>query len=105
MKKCILFLTFLAFVSLGFGQNKNLNIDLNFPIPVGDNFIGKNYNGMFDIGLKKNLKNFNEFSLGYSINTGMIRYAFSADNKIKVLMLKPRLNVEQIGRASCRERV
>jgi hypothetical protein len=76
----------------GFSQNSKLSLDINYPIPVGDNFIGKNYNGIFDLGIKYNFVKISKFRLGMSANIGQL--VFHSDIPVKALMMKPRINAE-----------
>ena len=77
----------------GFSRDPKLIFDINEPITVGDNFIGKNYYGIFDSGLKYNLIELGKLKLGVSTNVGLLKsdhFPYS----VNVLMIKPRIDAE-----------
>lgn len=86
----MLFTTLILMVtSNAFGQSNKLDVDLNYPFPFGENFIGKNYSGMADLGLKYTLFNTSKFDIGLSANMGML-----GKSDVKVVMMKPRVSTE-----------
>ena len=67
-------LTFLLIFSIkSFSQDSKFSIELNFPIPIDENFIGKNYNGIIDVGLKYRFADLNFINIGASLNAGMYK--------------------------------
>jgi hypothetical protein len=75
----------------GFSQNSKLHIDVNYPFPIGDNFIGKNYHGVIDLGIRYMPIKVSKIKLGISTNVGILNYP---QIPVRVLMIKPRLNAE-----------
>lgn len=73
MKKVILLFLLSASVT-SFSQNSVFKLELNYPIPVDQNFIGKNYTGIIDIGGKYSLLNKDIVSLGFAFNTGLLTF-------------------------------
>jgi hypothetical protein len=51
-----------------------LSLELNYPIPVGNNFVGKNYNGIIDIGADYRVANLNPVNIGVSLNSGFLLF-------------------------------
>ncbi|SRR5258706_3706029 len=88
-------------------KSERFSIDINAPIPVGNNFI-KQYSGLGDIGIKYNLLTLGKIRLGFSTNVGLLKLHESSssgggstptDFSVNALMIKPRFNGEiSIGR-------
>ena len=73
MKKIItLLLVFLSFPILA--QDK-ASVELNYPIPTGDNFVS-NYTGVLDIGFKYRFANKEDFTFGVSLNANYLTYSY-----------------------------
>ncbi|WP_396195294.1 outer membrane beta-barrel protein [Flavobacterium sp.] len=73
MRKIIsLVLVFSALQS--FSQSK-ASVELNYPIPTGDNFVS-NYKGVLDIGFKYRFADKEDFSFGVSLNANYLTYTF-----------------------------
>jgi hypothetical protein len=79
--------------SINYSQSNKLSADLNYPIPIGDNFIAENYNGIFDLGIKFYFWKISNFDFGLSGNVGYFN-ASIFDNDISLLMLRPRISAE-----------
>ncbi len=73
MKKIIL-LFLLSICTYSFSQNSKLKLDVNYPFAVDQNFMGKNYSGIIDIGGKYSLVNKDLVNLGFAINTGLLTF-------------------------------
>lgn len=71
MKKVLLILLINLNLNL-FSQESKLSIELNYPLPAGNNFIGKNYNGIIDIGGKYNVIDKDVLDFGVALNTGVL---------------------------------
>jgi opacity protein-like surface antigen len=91
MKKTLLTFLIISSCLTGFSQNSRLFLDINLPFPIGDNFIGKNYKGVFDLGFKFNMVKISKLKLGISNNVGLLNYP---QVPVHALMIKPRLNAE-----------
>ena len=74
----------------GFSQDSKLILDINLPITVGDNFITKNYKGVFDLGLKYNLIELGRLKLGVSTNVGLLKSNYLQPS-VSVLMISQEL--------------
>ncbi len=73
MKKIIsLVLVFSALQS--FSQDK-ASVELNYPIPTGDNFVS-NYKGVLDIGFKYRFAEKEDFTFGVSLNANYLTYTY-----------------------------
>ena len=87
-------LIILLFISISINaQNNKLSLDLNYNTPIGDNFIGKFYNGILDIGAKYYFLEVSNFDFGLSGNFGLMN-ASIFNNDIITFMIKPRISIE-----------
>ncbi|MHB0756959.1 outer membrane protein [Polaribacter sp. M15] len=101
-----LILVFLIIFSIkSFSQNSKFSIELNYPIPIDENFIGENFNGIIDAGLKYRFTNLDLLSIGASFNYGILKN--SKNDRIGLIdvtafSMQPRifaeLNSESISR-------
>ncbi len=73
-------------------QNSKLNIEFNIPKAIGNNFLGKNYVGIANIGIRYNL--LNSKKLTYSISSNFDFLLFNSISLVKGLSFKPRINAE-----------
>ncbi len=72
-------LIFLLIISIkSFSQDSKLSVELNYPFPIGDNFLGKNYIGIIDAGVKYRFLNLDVIKVGASLNSGI--YAISGSS-------------------------
>ncbi|MBW1298180.1 outer membrane protein [Aquimarina litoralis] len=71
MKNSLLLLTVLIFSLKSFSQDSKISLEVNYPIPLGDNFIGKSYDGIADIGIDYKFFNKSLFNVGASLNGGV----------------------------------
>lgn len=77
-----LLLTFMVIFGIkSFSQDSNFSIELNYPIPIDDNLIGRNYNGIIDAGLKYRFVNLDFIDIGASFNAGM--YKNTKDDRVQ----------------------
>jgi opacity protein-like surface antigen len=94
MKKIISLL--LVFSSLQIFSQSKASVELNFPIPTGDNFLG-NYKGVLDIGFKYRFADQKDFVFGVSLNANHLTYSLDYENisfKTKNYNIQPRLFAE-----------
>ena len=95
MKKTLLILL-LNFNLALFSQEYKLSIELNYPIPVDNNFIGKNYTGIVDIGGKyKIIDKKDVLDFGIALNAGLFTFNNSEinspqDYKIFAFLIQPK---------------
>lgn len=73
MKQKLFLIVLLIFTITSFSQNLKFNLELNYPIPIDNNLIGKNYNGIVDLGAKYRFLNFAFLNVGASLNAGMFK--------------------------------
>ncbi len=72
MKQKLLLALLLVFSIKSFSQNSKFSLELNYPIPIGNNFVGENYNGIIDIGADYRIANLNPVNIGLSVNSGVL---------------------------------
>jgi hypothetical protein len=58
---------------LSFSQNSKFRIEASYPLPIDQNFIGKYYDGIADLGVKYQIRELNNFTLGVSLNTALLK--------------------------------
>ncbi len=54
-----------------FSQDSKFSLEVNYPIPIDENFIGKNLYGIVDLGLKYRFVEFNPVQIGVTLNGGV----------------------------------
>lgn len=99
MNRYLLILLFYALFIDVFSQSSNFNIEANYPFPMGENFIGKNYDGFADVGIEYQCKNFQTVILGASINASLLNYNFKIQDefadlynyKVRAYVIQPRI--------------
>lgn len=74
MRKIIIFLLFSLSLSPCFSQEKNWSLELNYPIPVDNNFVGHNFLGLFDVGAKYRFFDTEFLSFGAGLNAGIMKF-------------------------------
>ncbi|WP_396149831.1 outer membrane beta-barrel protein [Flavobacterium sp.] len=81
-------------------QDSKFSVEANFPIPIGDNFLGKNYNGIFDVGAKYKFLNHKTIDIGASVNFGYFQNTKSGATNVnqlfdvKIFPIQPRIFME-----------
>lgn len=98
MKKTLLIL-FLSLTLSLFSQKSKLSIELNYPIPADNNFIGKNYTGIVDIGGKYKIIDKDVFDFGIALNSGLLIFNNSKNNspqnyKVYAYPIQPKMFCE-----------
>ena len=80
-----------------FSQDSNFNVELNYPLPIDDNFIGRNYNGIIEAGLRYRFVNTSILNVGIALNSGVLENT-NSDNEIgidvTVVSVQPRVFAE-----------
>ncbi|WP_028892033.1 outer membrane protein [Tenacibaculum sp. 47A_GOM-205m] len=67
MKRIVLIFVYLIAVN-SFSQDKKINVELSYPIAIGDNFFAKgNYKGYVDLGMGYNFLKKGDFDLGIEV--------------------------------------
>jgi opacity protein-like surface antigen len=61
------------FTIKSFSQDSKFSIDANYPIAIGNNFLGQNYNGLVDLGAKYKFSDNKIVDIGASINFGFFQ--------------------------------
>ena len=102
MKK-IIFITVITLSTFCFGQLTKFSIEASLPLPIGNNFIGKNYNGVADLGIKYRIQNLVLANIGFSLDGSLLQtsqsgYGLSIDDyysyKVNALAIEPRIYTE-----------
>jgi len=94
MKKIISCL--LLFSALQTFSQEKASIELNFPIPTGDNFMS-DYEGVLDIGFKYRFADKQDFAFGVSLNANYLTYTMDYPDirfKTKNYNFQPRVFAE-----------
>lgn len=74
MKKVFL-IALLAIATQSFSQTSKFSIEAAYPLQVDKNFLGDNFKGIADLGLKYRIKNLQVINIGLSINGSMFTYS------------------------------
>lgn len=99
MKQKLLLTLLLIFTIKSHSQESKFSLELNYPIPIDNNFIGENYNGIIDIGVDYRIVNLNPVNLGVSLNAGVLTNNVNENNglqniKITSYVIQPRIFAE-----------
>jgi len=104
--KLKLFLTVLLLIgSKLFAQDSKVSLELNYPIATDNNFFGKNYNGIIDVGVDFKFLDLNAITIGAALNAGV--FTNNSNNefqtfKVTSYVIQPRmvgeLDIETISR-------
>ncbi len=97
MKQKILLALILIFSINAFSQDSKFNLEANYPIPIDNNFIGRSFKGIIDLGIKYRFSNLELLNIGVSLNTGVLKNIKS--DKVQpfdftMLVIQPRLFAE-----------
>lgn len=91
-------LVLLCIVSIEvYSQESKFNIELSYPLTIDSNFIGKNYNGIIDIGLRFRFLELNTISIGGSLHTGYLKNSKSERFQaidVNLFTIQPRIFAE-----------
>lgn len=88
---------FLIFTINSFAQDSKFSVELNYPIPVDKNFVGQNYNGIIDLGLKYRFLDLDLFNIGASVNGGLLKTAKNGmlnQRDVNAYTIQPRVFAE-----------
>ncbi|QLG46782.1 outer membrane protein [Costertonia aggregata] len=55
-----------------YSQNSNFSIDLHYPVPIDNNFVGENFNGIVGLGADYHFLEFDPAKVGISLNGGLL---------------------------------
>ncbi|UKM65357.1 porin family protein [Flavobacteriaceae bacterium GSB9] len=96
MKQNLLLVFLLIFTIKSFSQDSKFSLELNYPIPIDNNFIGENYNGIIDFGANYRFTNLNHVNIGISFNGGILVNNSSQnsrfqDFKVTSYVIQPRI--------------
>ena len=96
MKQKFLLILLLIFSIKSFSQDSKFSLELNYPIPIDNNFVGENYNGIIDIGADYRIANLNPVNIGISLNGGVLVNNSNQNNgfqnfKVTSYVVQPRI--------------
>lgn len=99
MKNLLIAISVIFFSSPSFSQESELKLAVNYPLSMGNNFLGKVFTGQVDLGAKYTFSERGIFKLGTSFNAGMLSYNSNenivfTDFKITSYILQPRAYAE-----------
>tara|TARA_R110002049_G_scaffold237427_1_gene410520 strand:+ start:393 stop:974 length:582 start_codon:yes stop_codon:yes gene_type:complete len=93
-----LVLLIICFITIeSYSQDSKISVELNYPIPIDKNFIGDNYNGIIDLGLRYRFLEFNVIKIGGSLNTGYLKNSEKGHNQpfdVNLFTIQPRVFAE-----------
>lgn len=100
MRLRITFILLIFFMIKTFSQGSKFSVDANYPIAIGDNFLGQNYNGLVDFGAKYKFSENKILDIGVSINFGFFQNTKSGATAlnqlfdVKIFPIQPRIFTE-----------
>ncbi len=104
MKRNFLYALLLIISINSFSQETQFTIEANYPFTTGENFIGKNYKGIADVGFKYRISDSKLVKMGASINGSLLKYNFKVqddfaepfDYNVNAYFIQPRIFAELI---------
>ncbi|WP_282031870.1 outer membrane protein [Winogradskyella eximia] len=96
LQKVILLLIGLISIK-GLAQDSKMSVELSYPLPIDNNFVGDNYNGIIDLGFKYRFLEFNTIKIGGSLNIGYLKNSKKANNQpftVNLYPIQPRVFAE-----------
>ncbi len=102
MRQKLLLIFLLTVTIKTFSQDSKFSIEANYPIAIGDNFLGQNYNGLLDFGAKYRFSENEIVIIGASINFGFFQNTKSGATDlnqlfdVKIFPIQPRIFAEFI---------
>jgi opacity protein-like surface antigen len=99
MKQKLLFALLLILSIKSFSQDSKLSVEMHYPILIDQNFIGKNYNGIIDVGAKYRFSEITNINIGASINGGILVNNTNDNNgnqdfTVKSYLIQPKIFAE-----------
>lgn len=97
MRTTLFSILFVAFAGVSFAQDSKWSVEANYPLPVDQNFIGKNYSGLIDLGARYRFVDLGVARLGASVNGGFLKNSKAdAGNPydVNLYTLQPRVFAE-----------
>jgi len=71
--KAVITLLFVVLTSIQMlSQDSRISVELSYPLPAGDNFIQRSYNGIVDAGVKVRFFDVGSFRFGMAFNTTVL---------------------------------
>jgi opacity protein-like surface antigen len=99
MKQKLLLALLLILSIKSFSQDSKLSVEMHYPILIDQNFIGKNYNGIIDVGAKYRFSEITNINIGASINGGILVNNTNDNNgnqdfTVKSYLIQPKIFAE-----------
>ncbi len=100
MKLKLIIIPLILITINSFSQVSKFTVEANYPIAIGDNFLGKNYNGLIDLGAKYRFYHNEVIDIGVSLNFGFFKNTKSGATNlnqlfdIKIFPVQPRIFIE-----------
>ena len=99
MKQKLLFALLLILSIKSFSQDSKLSVEMHYPILIDQNFIGKNYNSIIDVGAKYRFSEITNINIGASINGGILVNNTNDNNgnqdfTVKSYLIQPKIFAE-----------
>lgn len=96
MKQKLLLTLLLIITIKSYSQSSKFSLELNYPIPIDNNFVGENYSGIIDFGADYRIANLNPINIGVSFNGGILVNNSNQNNgfqdfKVTSYVIQPRI--------------
>ncbi len=95
MKKTIIFIVF-TFTALNsvLSQQKRFSVEVNYPLPIGSNFIGESYDGIIDAGFRYRIKTLKIVNFGFGLNGSYLKledHPHPSVHSVDNIIIQPKL--------------
>ena len=98
MRKFIARVSIAVLCTICYGQDQRWSATISYPIPIDQNFIGQNYTGFIDLGMRYSIVNYTYLSIASSFNASLFSNNDNLDitsiSNFKAIMyyLEPKLS-------------
>ena len=90
MLNTVRILILFMFIGSVYGQHSGFKAELNYPISVGDNVLGKHYKGLIGVGASYNLFQINNIDISIKGNLDIARFS---EVKLTTFKINPKIIV------------
>ena len=94
MKYYLTLMSLLLLTATSFAQEQKIDVSLNYPVLVGDNFVGALYTSVIDLGGGYRFEESDLLTFGVSFNGSMLFNSANPDVTVNTYLLQPRLFAE-----------
>lgn len=99
MKQQFILVLLVIFTSKSFSQDSDFSIEASYPLLIDDNYHGRDFNGIVDIGAKYRFAEIKGIRIGAAVNGGLLTNSSNQDQdlsdfKVTSYLLQPKIFAE-----------